>query len=77
MEVLRAAGSLCRSWRRVAKADPNLQRRIDTTNHGYSYDAFLLTNPTLLAIDRSGGQLKEFSVEYFEDDDLLQYLSER
>jgi hypothetical protein len=33
-------------------------------------DAFLLTDPTLLAIDRSGGQL-QFSVEYTGDDDLL------
>jgi hypothetical protein len=39
-------------------------------------DTFLPTDPTLLAIDRSGGQL-EFSVEYTGDDDLLQYLCER
>jgi F-box-like len=77
IEVLRAAGSVCRSWRRAAKEEPGLWRRLDMTNHGYGCDAFLLTEPTRLAIDRSGGQLEEFLVEYFGDDALLQYLCER
>jgi hypothetical protein len=76
MEVLRAAESVCRSWRRVAKEEPTLRQRINMTNHGYGCDAFLPTDPTLPAIDRSGRQL-EFSVEYFGDDDLLEYICER
>lgn len=77
MEVLGAAGSVCRSWRRVAKEEPGLWRRIDMTNHGYGCDAFSLMYPTRLAIDRSGGLLEEFLIEYFGDGDLLQYLCDR
>ncbi|KAJ4765660.1 RNI-like superfamily protein [Rhynchospora pubera] len=77
LEVLRAAGSVCRSWRQVAKEDPELWRRIDMTNHGYGSDAFVLMNPTRRAIDRSQGRLEEFSIEYLGDDQLLQYLCDR
>ncbi|XP_078175445.1 putative F-box/LRR-repeat protein 9 [Carex rostrata] len=77
MEVLKATGSVCRSWRKVAKEEPDLWRSIDMTNHCYGSDAFLLTDPTRLAIDRSGNRLEEFSVEYFGDADLLQYLCDR
>ncbi|KAJ3701053.1 hypothetical protein LUZ61_004758 [Rhynchospora tenuis] len=77
IEVLRAAGSVCRSWRRVAKEEPELWRRIDMTNHGYGSDAFVLMRPTRRAIDRSKGRLEEFSIEYFGDDKLLQYLCKR
>jgi hypothetical protein len=58
-----------------AKEEPDLWRRIDMTNHCYGCDAFLLTDPALLAIDWSGGQLEETSVVCFGDDDLLEYLS--
>ncbi|KAJ1698131.1 hypothetical protein LUZ63_006643 [Rhynchospora breviuscula] len=77
MEVLRAAGSVCRSWRKVAKEEPELWRRIDMTDHPYGFEAFVLQDPTKLAIDRSGGLLEEFSVDYFGDDDLLRYLCDR
>ncbi|KAJ1698130.1 hypothetical protein LUZ63_006642 [Rhynchospora breviuscula] len=77
IEVLRAAGLVCRSWRKVAKEEPELWRRINMTNHGYVRNAHLLKDPTRLAIDRSGGLLEEFSVEGFSDDDLLRYLCDR
>ena len=77
MDLLRAAGSVCRSWRKVAKEEPDLWRRIDMTNHSYGHDAFVLTDPTRLAIDRSRDRLEEFSLEYLGDHDLLQYLCER
>ncbi|KAJ3698582.1 hypothetical protein LUZ61_002287 [Rhynchospora tenuis] len=77
IEVLRAAGSVCRSWRKVAKEEPELWRRINMTNHGYVRNAYLLKDPTRVAIDRSGGLLEEFSVEGFGDDDLLRYLCDR
>jgi hypothetical protein len=57
-----------------AKEEPDRRRRIDMTNHCYGCDAFLLTDPALLAIDWSGGQLEESSVVCFGDDDLLEYL---
>ncbi|KAJ4754804.1 RNI-like superfamily protein [Rhynchospora pubera] len=74
LEVLRAAGSVCRSWRKVAEEEPDLWRRIDMTDHPDGFEAFVLKDPTKLAIDRSGGLLEEFSVECFGDDDLLRYL---
>ncbi|KAJ4792201.1 RNI-like superfamily protein [Rhynchospora pubera] len=77
IEVLRAAGSVCRSWRKVAKDEPELWRRINMTNHGYVGNARLLKDLTRLAIDRSGGLLEEFSVQGFGDDDLLRYLCDR
>ncbi|KAJ4816012.1 RNI-like superfamily protein [Rhynchospora pubera] len=77
LEVLQAAGSVCRSWRKVAKEEPELWRRIDLTDHPYGFEAFVLQDPTKLAIDRSGGLLEEFSVDYFGDDDLLRYLCDR
>ncbi|KAJ4752492.1 RNI-like superfamily protein [Rhynchospora pubera] len=77
LEVLRTAGSVCRSWRKVATEEPQLWRRIDMTNHGYGSDALVLMDPTRCAIDRSNGQLEEFSIEYFGDDNLLQYLCDR
>ncbi|KAJ3698584.1 hypothetical protein LUZ61_002289 [Rhynchospora tenuis] len=77
MEVLRAAGSVCRSWRKVAKEEPELWRRINMTNHGYVRNARLLNDPARVAIDRSGGLLEEFSIERLGNDDLLRYLCDR
>ncbi|KAF3341708.1 putative F-box/LRR-repeat protein 23 [Carex littledalei] len=67
MDLLRGAGCVCRSWRKVAKEEPDLWRSIDMTNHGYGSDAFMLTDPTRLAIDRSSHRLEEFSLEYLGD----------
>ncbi|KAJ4778660.1 RNI-like superfamily protein [Rhynchospora pubera] len=78
MEVLRAAGSVCRSWRKVATEEPVLWRRIRMINHGYfGSDAFKLVEPARIAIDRSGGQLEWFAAANFADDNLLQYLCDR
>ncbi|XP_078170577.1 putative F-box/LRR-repeat protein 23 [Carex rostrata] len=77
MDLLRGAGCVCRSWRKVAKEEPDIWRSIDMTNHGYGSDAFILTAPTRLAIDRSSHLLEEFSLEYLGDDHLLQYLCDR
>ncbi|KAJ3688884.1 hypothetical protein LUZ61_018048 [Rhynchospora tenuis] len=78
MEVLRVAGSVCRSWRKVVKEEPILWRRINMRSHGYyRSDAFKLIDPAQLAIDRSGGRLEEFAATYFADDNLLRYLCDR
>ncbi|KAJ1694839.1 hypothetical protein LUZ63_011537 [Rhynchospora breviuscula] len=78
MEVLRIAGSVCRSWRKVATEEPLLWRRIDMISHDYYHsDAFKLIDPARLAIDRSGGRLEEFAAAYFADDNLLRYLCDR
>ncbi|KAJ4805881.1 F-box protein SKIP19 [Rhynchospora pubera] len=78
MEVLRVAGSVCRSWRKVATQEPVLWRRIDMSSHDYyRSDAFKLVDPARLAIDRSGGRLEEFAAAYFADDYLLRYLCDR
>ncbi|KAJ3698583.1 hypothetical protein LUZ61_002288 [Rhynchospora tenuis] len=77
MQVLTTAGSVCRTWRKVAKEEPELWRRIDITNLAYDCDCYALKDLTKLAIDRSGGRLEEFSVEKIGDDDLLRYLCDR
>ncbi|KAJ3693581.1 hypothetical protein LUZ60_009061 [Juncus effusus] len=76
LDVFKGAGSVCRAWRRVAKDEPDLWRRIDLTSNN-NYAANVLINPTKLAIDRSRGRLEEFWIRYLGDDDLLQYLSDR
>ncbi|KAJ3693590.1 hypothetical protein LUZ60_009070 [Juncus effusus] len=76
LDVFKGAGSVCRAWRRVAKDEPDLWRRIDLTNN-HNYAATVLIDPTKLAIDRSRGRLEEFWIENLGDDDLLQYLSDR
>ncbi|KAJ1694840.1 hypothetical protein LUZ63_011538 [Rhynchospora breviuscula] len=86
MEVLRAAGSVCRSWRKVATEEPVLWRKINMIDEIYGpygdvvFDPFLVIDPVKsarLAIDRSGGQLEEFAAAYFVNDDLLRYLCDR
>ncbi|KAJ4792198.1 RNI-like superfamily protein [Rhynchospora pubera] len=79
MEVFRAAESVCHSWRKVIKEEPILWRRIHMTEHDYKHlyrDPFSLMHLTRLAIDRSGGQLEEFSV-YMVNNCMLQYLCDR
>ncbi|KAJ3671826.1 hypothetical protein LUZ60_007905 [Juncus effusus] len=76
------SGSVCQAWRKTAKNDDQLWRRIDMTHNDYSHDPVVgfMTKPETLsdrarrAIDTSGCRLKEFWVEYFCDDKLLQYL---
>ncbi|KAJ4805637.1 RNI-like superfamily protein [Rhynchospora pubera] len=84
MQVLTAAGSVCRSWRKVAKEEPVFWRRINMIDHRYScfgncdgFDTSKLIDPVWIAIDRSGGQLEEFAVEDFADDEMLRYLCDR
>ncbi|KAJ3693593.1 hypothetical protein LUZ60_009073 [Juncus effusus] len=77
LDVFKGAGSVCRAWRRVAKDEPDLWRRIDMTNHNYAFESDVLRDLTKLAIDRSKGRLEEFWIEDLGNDDLLQYLSDR
>ncbi|KAJ4792204.1 RNI-like superfamily protein [Rhynchospora pubera] len=75
VEVLKSACT-CKSWR-MASREPECWRTIDMTNHGYKSGAFLLIDPTMLAIDLSHGRVEEFSIEAFGDDNLLQFLCDR
>ncbi|KAJ4785532.1 RNI-like superfamily protein [Rhynchospora pubera] len=81
MQVLTAAGSVCRSWRKVAKEEPVFWRRINMIDNRYfgfgNWYGSKLIHATRIAIDRSGGQLEEFAVKYFADDEMLRYLCDR
>ncbi|KAJ4778659.1 RNI-like superfamily protein [Rhynchospora pubera] len=80
-EVLGAAGSVCRSWRKVAKEEPVFWRRINMIDNGYfcfgNWYGSKLIHATRIAIDRSGGHLEEFAVNDFADDEMLRYLCDR
>ncbi|KAJ3693320.1 hypothetical protein LUZ60_008800 [Juncus effusus] len=76
------SGVVCRSWRKVAKDEPELWRRIDMRNLAVNRGkakkkAWTLKDLTKLAIDRSKGKLEEFWIQYFGDEYLLQYLCDR
>ncbi|KAJ3674392.1 hypothetical protein LUZ60_005008 [Juncus effusus] len=76
--VFKNAGPVCRSWRKATKDEPELWRRIDLTNHGFGQkDYEFLIALAKLAIDRSGGEVEEFWIQDFGDDDLLQYLCDK
>ncbi|KAJ3693595.1 hypothetical protein LUZ60_009075 [Juncus effusus] len=96
IDVLMSVGSVCCSWRNVAKDEPELWRRIDMIRRGEQTALIQMnltklgigqisgkrmelikTNLTKISIDRSRGKLEEFWIEYFGDDDLLQYLCDR
>ncbi|KAJ1698128.1 hypothetical protein LUZ63_006640 [Rhynchospora breviuscula] len=82
MEVFRAAELVCHSWRKVVKEEPILWRKIDMshmTDRDYKYPhhgPISLMRLIRLAIDRSGGQLEEFSVSMVNDD-TVRYLCNR
>ena len=46
-------------------------------SHDYSFEAFVLMDPTRVAIDRGKGRVEELYLDYLGDDDLLRYLCDR
>jgi hypothetical protein len=75
-DILMDAGLVCHSWLRAAKA-PSLWRRVDMASHKLveekyrSGDSGVLCAMAKLAVDRSGGQLQEFSGSRFPTTELL------
>ncbi|XP_010266342.1 PREDICTED: putative F-box/LRR-repeat protein 23 [Nelumbo nucifera] len=77
IEVLARAQAVCSSWRKFSKA-PQLWRRIDMREMwDYFETEYDLERMALHAIDRSDGQLVEFSAEHFATDKVLERIIEK
>jgi hypothetical protein len=77
VDVLLAADNVCRSWRRVAREEPTLWRRI--TMRGNEGMARRLNRGGMAreAVRRAAGQCEAFCGEYAGDDGFLTYLTEQ
>ncbi|KAJ3698581.1 hypothetical protein LUZ61_002286 [Rhynchospora tenuis] len=78
IELIRVLEWVCRSWQKVVIEEPILWRRIHLTDRDCKglHSPSSLLYLTRLAIDRSGGQLEEFSA-YVVNDNMLRYLCDR
>ncbi|KAK1609284.1 hypothetical protein QYE76_032957 [Lolium multiflorum] len=77
IDILMGADQVCRSWRRAARDEPVLWRRI--VMRGNAELAFRLNRQGMAcaAVQRSQGQCEAFFGEYAGDDGFLLYLSEQ
>ncbi|XP_047940834.1 putative F-box/LRR-repeat protein 9 [Salvia hispanica] len=75
-EVLRRAQTVCTAWWKVSK-DPALWRVIDFSNprQGVFNDEYYAM--CRCAVDRSQGQLVDITIQYFGDDELMEYIANR
>lgn len=79
VDILQSAQKVCMAWRSISK-DPALWRSIDMRNCGddlWDDMAFDVEKMATHAIDRSCGQLLEFTFGGFGSDELLRYIGER
>ncbi|CAO2206066.1 unnamed protein product [Urochloa humidicola] len=82
LEILMGAGLVCHSWLDAAKV-PSLWRCVDMASHELVERKFrcggsgVLRAMTKMAVDRSGGQLQEFSGRRFVTAELLNYIGDR
>nr|CAB3482396.1 unnamed protein product [Digitaria exilis] len=75
--ILRKLDHVCRSWRRAARDDPALWRRIDMRGHADIHRRVDLCAMARIAIRRAKGQCEAFWAEYAADDGVLQLLGEQ
>ncbi|WVZ94621.1 hypothetical protein U9M48_040490 [Paspalum notatum var. saurae] len=79
-DVLRSAQHVCRSWRRVARDEPTLWRRITMRGHERT-ERWLNRGggggAAIEAVRRSAGKCEAFCGEYAGDNRFLIYLSEQ
>jgi hypothetical protein len=54
------AGQACRSWRRAARDDPSLWRRIDMCGHADLFNEVNLHGMAQAAVHRAKGQCEAF-----------------
>ncbi|XP_010266877.1 PREDICTED: putative F-box/LRR-repeat protein 23 isoform X2 [Nelumbo nucifera] len=80
IEVLVRAQAVCSSWRKLSRS-PQLWRCIDMREvqdyYHTDYDVENLEKMALNAIDRSDGQLIEFSAEHFTTDKVLERITDK
>ncbi|XP_057797751.1 putative F-box/LRR-repeat protein 9 isoform X2 [Salvia miltiorrhiza] len=75
-EMLETAEKVCKTWRSVCR-EPSMWRVVDVKNSGSCYDTRRLGSMCRRAVDRSGGDLMDINIEYFGNDELLHYISQR
>lgn len=80
MDLLQSAQKVCMAWRSVSK-DPAMWRSIEMSGY-FEKDVldemlFDVEKMATHAVDRSCGQLVEFSVKGFGSDELLDYIGDR
>ena len=76
IEILTSAQHVCKLWYNLCK-DPSMWRTIEMLNCYnlmYIYD---LEKMCRRAVDRSSGQLRDINLEFFVNDDLLNYIANR
>ncbi|RZC44299.1 hypothetical protein C5167_037245 [Papaver somniferum] len=78
IDILFRAQSVCSMWRKVSK-EPLLFRCIDMRNRWDLFDGgyYDMEKMAREAVDRSCGQLVEFSMEHFGTDDLVDYIADK
>ncbi|KAI3971291.1 hypothetical protein MKW92_021768 [Papaver armeniacum] len=78
VDILFRAQSVCSMWRKVSK-EPLLFRSVDMRNRWDLFDDefYDMEKMAREAVDRSCGQLVEFSMEHFGTDELLEYIADK
>ncbi|KAI8525094.1 hypothetical protein RHMOL_Rhmol13G0201400 [Rhododendron molle] len=80
MDLLQSAQKVCMAWRSVSK-DPDMWRSIHMSGYfgedRWNEMGYDVEKMATHAIDRSCGQLVEFSIKGFGSDELLDYIGER
>ncbi|RCV29700.1 hypothetical protein SETIT_6G033200v2 [Setaria italica] len=77
VDVLLAADNVCRSWRRAAREEPTLWRRITMRGHEGIARRLNRGGMACEAVRRAAGQCEAFCGEYAGDDGFLMYLIEQ
>ncbi|KAI3940593.1 hypothetical protein MKW92_002982 [Papaver armeniacum] len=78
IDILLSAQSVCPMWRKISK-DPSLFRSIDMRNRSYLFDGneYDLEKLAREAMDRNCGQLIEFSMDGFGNNEFLAHLADK
>ncbi|XP_047308426.1 uncharacterized protein LOC124911932 [Impatiens glandulifera] len=76
MDILDNVQHVCTSWHEICQ-DPALWRSIDMCNIDDCYVPYRMLKLTKQAIDRSCGQLIDMNLEYYCNDDILKYITDR
>ncbi|XP_047955073.1 putative F-box/LRR-repeat protein 23 isoform X1 [Salvia hispanica] len=75
-EMLCSAQQVCATWWNVCK-DPSLWRVIDFSGTKQIDRTAKYTAMCRRAVDRSRGQLTDFTIQYFGGDELMEYIADR
>ncbi|CAO2206079.1 unnamed protein product [Urochloa humidicola] len=77
IDILISAERVCRSWRRAAREEPSLWRRITLRGHEGIAGKVSRCRMACEAVRRAAGQCEAFCAEYAGDNGFLIYLSKR